>query len=203
MHISTGASAMSTDTFTFEILPGINTSVTLNLEWEFIRTLEALPPHTGVMKQHASIYWGENFHGSLNETYYFTLDNASDRSCWILWVGDNGSQRDDNCPRLSPGAWILISDVELIMSHLRKKDLTEERLAAGLLLYAWILRAHERENCPEDHGEVHGSEVLMDTEIHRLLNRGINNCLELSVVLARQKADAPTPEAKPKRRKKS
>ena len=63
---------MSTDTFTFEILPGINTSVTLNLEWEFIRTLEALPPHTAVMKEHASIYWGENFHGSLNETYYFT-----------------------------------------------------------------------------------------------------------------------------------
>lgn len=58
------------------------------------------PPNTARMARTATACKGENYHGSLDEDLYVTLDEPSDPSRYVMWAGDNGSQADDDAPRL-------------------------------------------------------------------------------------------------------
>lgn len=70
----------------------------------------AAPPHAGFAPVLSHIKRGENFHGSLHEYFYACTDNDSDPSRIVLWLGDTGSQQDDNIGRLTPVAWIDLAD---------------------------------------------------------------------------------------------
>jgi hypothetical protein len=63
------------------------------------------PPHTFRMVPAAKACRGENFHGSLDEDLYVVLDDPSDPSRYVMWVGCNGSQVDDDVPRLVMVGW--------------------------------------------------------------------------------------------------
>ena len=68
------------------------------------------PPHTARDQMVAWLDRGENMHGSLAEDFYVVLDQPQDPSNFILWLGDNGSQNDDDRPRLAAVAYTPRSD---------------------------------------------------------------------------------------------
>lgn len=70
----------------------------------------AAPPHAGYAPILAHIDRGSNFHGSLCETLYACTDDDHDPRLIVLWLGDTGSQQDDDIGRLTPIAWIDMAD---------------------------------------------------------------------------------------------
>lgn len=70
------------------------------------------PPHAGFAPVLAYLDRGENYHGSLRERLYACTDKAWDVCRIVLWVGDNGSQNDDDIGRLTPIAWIDLEEQE-------------------------------------------------------------------------------------------
>lgn len=71
-----------------------------------------LPPHAGYAPVLAYLDRGENFHGSLRDTLYACTDKHWDVCRIVLWIGDNGSQNDDDIGRLTPVAWVELQDQE-------------------------------------------------------------------------------------------
>lgn len=64
------------------------------------------PPHAGFAPVLAYLDRGKNFHGSLREYLYACTDIHYDATKIVLWLGDSGSQNDDNVGRLTPVAWV-------------------------------------------------------------------------------------------------
>lgn len=97
----------------FNTINGVSatTSVFVNIEIEPLPFLAA-PPHAGYAPVLAHLNRGMNYHGSLHETLYACTDNDAFASRIVLWLGDTGSQQEDDIGRLIPVAWIDISDQE-------------------------------------------------------------------------------------------
>ena len=71
--------------------------------------------------------------------------NAPEASHFVLSIGDDGSQWDDDRGRLFPVAWLELSSIGDF------DDLFEDRHAAAIMLYAWFQWA--RQNWGEDYYE--------------------------------------------------
>ncbi len=93
------------------------------------------PPHTARDRMVASLNRGENFHGNLIEEFYVTANNSYDASHLVLWMGDDGSQNNDDRPHLIPVAYVDLDDFSVY------DDL--DQFASAVLLCAWIRAAQE------------------------------------------------------------
>jgi hypothetical protein len=124
--------------------------------------LACLAPDTARTRPIARIDRGDNFHGSLAEDYYLVLDDAFDPQNFVLWLGDSGSQDDDDQSRLYPVAYCLHECV------------SSRKEAAVVLLYAWLracVGAWEG-HYEEDH-ESEGGDLLDDETVSEILSSAV------------------------------
>jgi hypothetical protein len=124
--------------------------------------LPCLPPHTARTQPVARIYRGENRLGSLTEDYYLIQDDPVDPGRWVLWLGDTGSQVDDDQARLYPVTCApcraFVSDGE----------------AAAALLYAWLRTcAVDWEGLYSESTETAGGRLLDDELVRGILSAAL------------------------------
>jgi hypothetical protein len=126
--------------------------------------LIGLPPHTAKVLPVASADRGCNYHGSLDEEFYLLKDNPADPSRWVLWVGDTGSQVDDNQARLYPMA---CSDFDNFVDPWSFQGWVE---VAAVLLYAYFRYYAERwEGYYSEQNILSSSHILDDERASEIL----------------------------------
>ena len=100
------------DTITVKLTSGITRLVSVASDEADNPSFFYLPPHTALSTRITRIDRGENYYGSLAEDFYLATDQDSDRDKIILWIGDNGSQREGDQPRLWAAAWAEYGDFQ-------------------------------------------------------------------------------------------
>jgi len=163
-------------------------SVTVNAGYEDTPELLSFRGRAVKTEPVASIGWGYNFHGDLGETFYLTRHRRGERPCWVLWVGDNGSQHEDDRPMFMAGAWVSTADIDALRTHGACKRLTAKRVAATALLYAWIREAHGRDYGFPSEPDIRTSELLPKQQLARLVSLAL--CMEGTTDIAPPETEA-------------
>lgn len=116
-------------------------SVNVRYDYSGNFTFPATPPHTRLIEPIATIYRGENFHGSLEEDLYILWGNEDAFESYgiVLWVGDTGSQDDFDVPYLRLCAWMDQSQVAYLAEVQDEKQEEHERSEiTKVILYAYV-----------------------------------------------------------------
>ncbi|HUT49458.1 MAG TPA: hypothetical protein VM325_08970 [Alphaproteobacteria bacterium] len=127
----------------------ITVKSTVNSEEAQWPEIVCVPPHTAYSPKIVTLDRGENFHGALTEDFYACSGYGSDgeegwgtsrseSGYWTLWMGENGSQYDDDQARLFPVAFCLTEEVT------RNHEIDERPIAPLVLLYGWIRLVKEQ-----------------------------------------------------------
>jgi len=97
-------------------------------------------PNTRYTPLFAKIDRGSNVYGKMICEVFFCLDNNEDSTRLVMWVGDNGSQWDDNVGRILPIAWTIpfehSEDIELDDPNLLAAVFTD--VAMWMIKETWI-----------------------------------------------------------------
>jgi hypothetical protein len=111
---------------------------------EFTPPFPCWPPHTAWDKMVASLNRGENFHGNLTDEFYVTANMPDDAgSHLVLWMGDDGSQNNDDRPHLIAVAYAALDHFQHFWEYDDWEYGDNDRLASAVLLCAWIRAARE------------------------------------------------------------
>ena len=153
----------------------------LRVVWEQPPDTEfaGFPPHTRHMVSAAKVRRGENFYGSLDEDLYVVLDEPSDPSRYVMWVGDNGSQADDDVPRLRMIGWCDLPSAEDEGPDYEGSR-TFLKPATEALLYGYFRFRQFHSYEPIDKSDIQSSEggALTDESVDAILVQAIRDIAE-------------------------
>ena len=132
------------------------------------------------MEPAATVVRGENFHGPLDEDLYVVLDEPTDPSRYVIWVGYHGSQADDDVPRLAMVGWCELPNYDDEGPDYEGSS-TFLKPATEALLYGYVRFASKYESIDELRIACPEGSVLTDESVDAILAQAIQDVRRIDV----------------------